>query len=321
MLSPALALSLLACATAHTPSLGELPADLPPWGAALFAKVGAMEGEITTMKTTIATQTDMLKMQGETIADNSARIQELEARPGGGGRRLDETYNPGVPVHQIFADVVNKAWSSADAGGGGGTSGGKGHRRMQASCKLADLTSRLQAITDECCDEPSEDCTAGIPTSCNAGCAAVLLPFYDDCSDELTEAEAGPIIDAVQDCRATGSFLEQLNLVCSDGGTGCVPACAEPLHGDVLVLTVEGVDSRLICNHGHGLYSWVGAASEGGYLGADIQAFFSAVSSGAAGLYLATLAVAAGIMTDLTIRSGQTVSINGNGGGEHPFSL
>ena len=54
MLSPALVLSLLACATAHTPGLGELPADLPPWGAALFAKVGAMEGEITTMKTTFA---------------------------------------------------------------------------------------------------------------------------------------------------------------------------------------------------------------------------------------------------------------------------
>eukprot|EP01048_Picozoa_sp_COSAG05_P013985 COSAG05_NODE_1542_length_4595_cov_6.104315_5_plen_57_part_01 len=57
MLSPALALSLLACATAHTPGLGELPANLPPWGAALLAKVGAMEGEISAMKTTIATHT------------------------------------------------------------------------------------------------------------------------------------------------------------------------------------------------------------------------------------------------------------------------
>ena len=39
-----------------------------------------MEGEITTMKTTIATQNATLKMQGETIADNSARLQELETR-------------------------------------------------------------------------------------------------------------------------------------------------------------------------------------------------------------------------------------------------
>ena len=81
MLPPALALSLLACATAHTPGPSGLPANLPPWGAALLAKVGAMEGEITTMKATIASQSDMLKMQGETIADNSARIQELETPP------------------------------------------------------------------------------------------------------------------------------------------------------------------------------------------------------------------------------------------------
>ena len=101
MLSPALALSLLACATAHTLNLGELPADLPPWGAALFAMVGAMEGEIATMKTTISTQTDMLKMQGETIADNSARIQELETRSqcattaiGRSRSRCASTYHP-----------------------------------------------------------------------------------------------------------------------------------------------------------------------------------------------------------------------------------
>ena len=81
MLSPALVLSLLARATAHASGFGELPADLPPWGAALFAKVGAMEGEISTMKTTIASQIEMLKMQGETIADSSARIQELGTHP------------------------------------------------------------------------------------------------------------------------------------------------------------------------------------------------------------------------------------------------
>ena len=51
-------LSLVACATAHTPGPSGLPANLPPWGAALLAKVGAMEGEITTMKATIASQSD-----------------------------------------------------------------------------------------------------------------------------------------------------------------------------------------------------------------------------------------------------------------------
>ena len=44
-------------------------------------KLGAMEATIATMKATDAVQTDMLKMQSQTLADHSARIRELEARP------------------------------------------------------------------------------------------------------------------------------------------------------------------------------------------------------------------------------------------------
>ena len=36
-------------------------------------------------------------------------------------------------------------------------------------------------------------------------------------------------------------------------------------------------------------YSWMGAASEGGYMGSDFEAFFSAVVSGAAGVYVGVL--------------------------------
>ena len=39
------------------------------------------------------------------------------------------------------------------------------------------LGPRLQAVHDECCDEPGEDCSSGAPASCNPGCALVLLPF------------------------------------------------------------------------------------------------------------------------------------------------
>ena len=56
----------------------------------------------------------------------------------------------------------------------------------------------------------------------------------------------------------------------------------------------------------------MGAASEGGYLGADAQSFLSAVVSGAAGAYFVTLMGDAGIGTDLTIQPGQDVRIIGD---------
>ena len=44
------------------------------------------------------------------------------------------------------------------------------------SCSRADLASRAADVTAECCDEPTEDCSSGMPATCNAGCAAVLVP-------------------------------------------------------------------------------------------------------------------------------------------------
>ena len=73
-------------------------------------------------------------------------------------------------------------------------------------------------------------------------------------------------------------------------------------------------EEKFSCNLAHGLYSWMGAASEGGYLGADVQSFFSAVVSGAAGSYLLTLTEDAGIATELVIQPGQDVRISGNFG-------
>ena len=52
--------------------------------------------------------------------------------------------------------------------------------------------------------------------------------------------------------------------------------------------------------------------TDGGYLGSDFEAFFSAVVSGAAGLYVGVLLQDAGIETDLVVRPGQRVSISGD---------
>ena len=48
-----------------------------------------------------------------------------------------------------------------------------------------DLQARTDALNEECCNEPGEDCSSGRPASCNAGCARVLLPFFDDCGEAL----------------------------------------------------------------------------------------------------------------------------------------
>ena len=52
--------------------------------------------------------------------------------------------------------------------------------------------------------------------------------------------------------------------------------------------------------------------TDGGYLGSDFEAFFSAVVSGAAGIYLGMLQEDAGIETDLVVRPGQRVSVSGD---------
>ena len=52
--------------------------------------------------------------------------------------------------------------------------------------------------------------------------------------------------------------------------------------------------------------------TDGGYLGSDFEAFFSAVVSGAAGVYVGTLLHDADIETDLVVRPGQRVIVNGD---------
>ena len=109
------------------------------------------------------------------------------------------------------------------------------------------------------------------------------------------------------------SLAEQLNVQCTDGTAteDCVPTCTADLHGYQLLLNIDGEDSKLSCELHHALYSWVGAATDGGYLGSDFQAFFSAVVVGAAGVYIGMLVEDAGISADLVVTPGQTVSVTG----------
>ena len=44
---------------------------------------------------------------------------------------------------------------------------------MSGFCGADDIVRRSQAVTAQCCDQPSEDCSdAGMPSTCNSGCAS-----------------------------------------------------------------------------------------------------------------------------------------------------
>ena len=66
------------------------------------------------------------------------------------------------------------------------------------TCTRDQMASQTAAINLECCDEPSEDCSGGIPHTCNAGCAELFLPFWRDCQDALGEQAARFRLTAAQ---------------------------------------------------------------------------------------------------------------------------
>jgi hypothetical protein len=135
-------------------------------------------------------------------------------------------------------------------------------------------------------------------------------------------AGAGQPIDPLQPLLpvsppppGAGGGVEQYHAECNSVDVvTCVPACNAEHHGFELLATIDGSDTKFSCNLAHGLFSWMGAASMGGYLGDDFASFFSSVISGAAGFYIVTLTEDAGISADLQIRPGQDVRISGASG-------
>ena len=91
-----------------------------------------------------------------------------------------------------------------------------GHRRLQGPeagdgngdstrCTDSNLAARSAVVNAECCDEPTEDCSGGAPATCNSRCAAVLVPYFEDCQRILGSSDGGPALvktlqTIVQEC-------------------------------------------------------------------------------------------------------------------------
>ena len=71
-----------------------------------------------------------------------------------------------------------------------------------------------------------------------------------------------PVLQSRQGPPLGRGLAEQLNLQCTDGTAAaeCVPECSEGYHGYLMLLNIDGDDSKLSCELQHGYYSWVGAA-------------------------------------------------------------
>jgi hypothetical protein len=53
-----------------------------------------------------------------------------------------------------------------------------------------------QEVTAACCDDPSESCESGEPSTCGPGCATALAPMRRNCADFLSMIGLKDIIDA-----------------------------------------------------------------------------------------------------------------------------
>ena len=110
--------------------------------------------------------------------------------------------------------------SSPCLNGGSCTQGGD-----SATCETSDLADRADAVARTCCDEPTEDCSSGQPASCNAGCAAVLVPYYLDCRQALEQEGQGygggeQVLEAVQSAVQQCASTQFYRCSCAAGYSG-----------------------------------------------------------------------------------------------------
>ena len=259
--------------------LARLREDGAAAAEALVADVASLKDEVHELR---AGLDELRRDAADLLSQTRRRAQgaepEPEPEPGLGGenvkivkRSVVYCGGPGSTTNDgtfDYSQCADRAFASCHADAcAGHTSGGGKHRRAQAGGTCVDVPGRSAQITAECCDEAAEDCSGGYPHTCNAGCAAIFLPFWADCRSSLgkNSAQFEPAValcEAASPATAAPSLAEQLNVQCADGtaAADCVPECSEAYHGYLLLLNIEGEDSKLSCELHHGFYSWVGSA-------------------------------------------------------------
>ena len=231
--------------------------------AQLEQAVDALGARVTVVERLAANFTSSSSTQKDTQEGTEPSSRTRRTQTGG-----DHLHAPPIDAHAEPVYILKPNVARLVPVSSGGSAG---HRRAQAGGGIcSDLESRSAEVTQVCCDEPEEDCTGGYPHSCNAGCAATFLPFWEECRTALGKSSSNfePVVELCTASAGTSgtasrpSLAEQLNLQCTDGTAAaeCVPECSEAYHGYLMLLSIDGDDSKLSCELHHGYYSWVGAA-------------------------------------------------------------
>lgn len=97
---------------------------------------------------------------------------------------------------------------------------------QKAPCSGAVAARSAENINEQCCGSDDAACSSGVPTSCDAGCASVFLPFVRDCPEE-----ALPFASVVAVCEANpnekpNSCLAAVYELCGPMGMASAAACS-----------------------------------------------------------------------------------------------
>jgi hypothetical protein len=106
--------------------------------------------------------------------------------------------------------------------------------------------------------------------------------------------------------------VREFTVVCPEGvvADDCIPKCSADIQGDLLLLNMEGDDTKMTCELHNLIYSWIGGAGDGGFIGYDMVACISSVLSHAAGLFSLILATSASTGIALDLVGGQSARIH-----------
>jgi hypothetical protein len=94
---------------------------------------------------------------------------------------------PAVDTAALLQQVADLTHQLAQCAGGG--------QALAPCTNYPEFLVYNAAVTTSCCDEPSEECTAGIPSSCNADCAQKLLPMQIECAEFLASIQMAELVN------------------------------------------------------------------------------------------------------------------------------